>query len=198
MISSFFSKNYIKLNEVDSTNNFLMKLIKKIIFLTVIILLSINNLKAEDKVAYLDIDFILNNTLAGKLLLENLNKQEEIKINKFKIDDEKFRNNEKKILAKKNLVSVEEIKKEMNELQIEYQKYNNNKKKEIDSLKKKRNTNIINCINSINPIIEKYMTDNSIYILMDKKNIFMAKNDYDITQKLIKLIDNQIKTFEIK
>jgi len=175
-----------------------MKLINKFFFLTVIILLSINNLKADDKVAYLDIDFILNNTIAGKLLLENLKKQEEIKINKFKIDDEKFRNNEKKILAKKNLVSVEEIKKEMNELQIEYQKYNNDKKKEIDSLKKKRNTNIINFINSINPIIEKYMTDNSIYILMDKKNIFIAKNDYDITQKLIKLIDNQIKTFEIK
>ena len=175
-----------------------MKLIKKIFFLTVVILLSINNLKAEDKVAYLDIDFILTNTIAGKLLLENLKKQEDIKINKFKIDDEKFRNNEKKILAKKNLVSVEEIKKEMNELQIEYQKYNNDKKKEIDSLKKKRNTNIINFINSINPIIEKYMTDNSIYILMDKKNIFIAKNDYDITQKLIKLIDNQIKTFEIK
>ena len=175
-----------------------MKLIKKIFFLTVIILLSINNLKAEDKVAYLDIDFILTNTIAGKLLLENLKKQEEIKINKFKIDDEKFRNNEKKILAKKNLVSVEEIKKEMNELQIEYQKYNNDKKKEIDSLKKKRNINIINFINSINPIIEKYMTDNSIYILMDKKNIFIAKNDYDITQKLIKLIDSQIKTFEIK
>ena len=175
-----------------------MKLIKKIFFLTVIILLSINNLKAEDKIAYLDIDFILTNTIAGKLLLENLQKQEDIKINKFKIDDEKFRNNEKKILAKKNLVSVEEIKKEMNELQIEYQKYNNDKKKEIDSLKKKRNTNIINFINSINPIIEKYMTDNSIYILMDKKNIFIAKNDYDITQKLIKLIDNQIKTFEIK
>ena len=175
-----------------------MKLIKKIFFLTVIILLSINNLKAEDKVAYLDIDFILTNTIAGKLLLENLKKQEEIKINKFKIDDEKFKNNEKKILAKKNLVSVEEIKKEMNELQIEYQKYNNDKKKEIDSLKKKRNMNIMNFINLINPIIEKYMTDNSIYILMDKKNIFIAKNDYDITQKLIKLIDNQIKTFEIK
>jgi len=123
-----------------------MKLIKKIFFLTVIILLYINNLKAEDKVAYLDIDLILNNTIAEKSLLENLKKQEDIKINKFKIDDEKFRNNEKKILDKKNLVSVEEIKKEMNELQIEYQKYNNDKKKEIDSLKKKRNTNIINFI----------------------------------------------------
>ena len=42
------------------------------------------------------------------------------------------------------------------------------------------------------------MTDNSIYMLMDKKNVFIAKNNYDITQKLIKLINNQIKTFEIK
>jgi outer membrane protein len=175
-----------------------MKFINKIFFLISVILLSTNNLKAEDQVAYLDIDFILTNTIAGKLLLENLKKQEEIKIKKFKIDEEKFRNNEKKILAKKNLVSVEEIKKEMNELQIEFQKYNNDKKKEIDSLKKKRNTNIINFINSINPIIEKYMADNSIYMLMDKKNVFIAKNDYDITQKLIKLIDNQFKTFEIK
>jgi outer membrane protein len=124
-----------------------MKFINKIFFLISVILLSTNNLKAEDQVAYLDIDFILTNTIAGKLLLENLKKQEEIKIKKFKIDEEKFRNNEKKILAKKNLVSVEEIKKEMNELKIEFQKYNNGKKKEIDSLKKKRNTNIINFIN---------------------------------------------------
>jgi len=56
----------------------------------------------------------------------------------------------------------------------------------------------MNFINLINPIIEKYMTDNSIYMLIDKKNIFIANNNYDITKKLIELIDNQIKTVEIK
>ena len=50
----------------------------------------------------------------------------------------------------------------------------------------------------INPIIEKYMTDNSIYMLIDKKNVFIANNNYDITKKLIELIDNQIKTIEIE
>ena len=42
------------------------------------------------------------------------------------------------------------------------------------------------------------MTDNSIYILIDKKNVFIANKDYDITKKLIELIDNQIKTVVIK
>ena len=53
-------------------------------------------------------------------------------------------------------------------------------------------------MNLINPIIEKYMSDNSIYMIIDKKNVFIASKDYDITNNLIKLIDNQIKTIEIK
>jgi len=175
-----------------------MKSLKNFFLIIIILSISANNLKAEEKVAYLDIDFILTNTLAGKSLLNTLKKQEEVKINKFKTNDEKFKNNEKKILAKKNLVSNEEIKKEMKALQIEFQKYKINKNNEIENLKKKRNTNIMNFINLINPIIEKYMTDNSIYMLIDKKNIFIANNNYDITKKLIELIDNQIKTVEIK
>ena len=175
-----------------------MKLFSKIFLISLTLLLSINNLKANDKVAYLDIDFILTNTIAGKTLLTNLQKQEEVKINQFRTNDEKFKDNEKKILSKKNIVSDDELNKEMRELQINFKKYNKNKKIEIENLKKKRSENIINFINLINPIIEKYMTDSSIYMLIDKKNVFIANKDYDITNNLIELINNQIKNIEIK
>ena len=175
-----------------------MKLFKNFFLITFLFLFSLNNLKADEKISYLDIEFILANTLAGKSLLENLKKVEDTKINEFKANDLKFQNNEKKILAKKNIISNEEIKKEINALQIEFQKYKKDKTKEIKILEKKRNENIINFLNLINPIIEKYMTDNSIYILIDKKNVFIANKDYDITKKLIELIDNQIKTVVIK
>ena len=97
-----------------------------------------------------------------------------------------------------NLISNEEIKKEIQVLQNKFQVYKKNKTQEIENLKKKRNTNIIKFLNLINPIIEKYMAENSIYILLDKKNVFIANNQYDITKKLIELIDNQIRTVEIK
>jgi hypothetical protein len=35
-------------------------------------------------------------------------------------------------------------------------------------------------------------------MLLDKKNVFIASKDYDVTKNLIELIDNQIKTLEIK
>jgi len=73
-----------------------MKFFKNFFLIIVIFLLTLSILKAEDKVAYLDIDFILTNTLAGKSLLNNLKNQENIKINEFKSKDEKFRNDEKK------------------------------------------------------------------------------------------------------
>jgi len=42
------------------------------------------------------------------------------------------------------------------------------------------------------------MSDNSIYMLIDKKNVFIANKEYDITNNLIELIDNQIKNIELK
>jgi Skp family chaperone for outer membrane proteins len=96
------------------------------------------------------------------------------------------------------LISKEELNKELKLLQVEFQKYNKEKIKEVDKLKIKRNKNIVNFLNIINPIIEKYMTDNSIYMIIDKKNVFIASKEYDITDNLIEVIDNQIKTIDIK
>ena len=175
-----------------------MDLLKKIFFILIFLTLSVNILKAEDKVSYIDIDYLLTNTIAGKELLNALKKEEELKINKFKSDDANFKNEEKKILTKKNLISKEEINKEMKILQSKVQKYNKEKLKEIDEFKIKRNRNIINFLNLINPIIEKYMSDNSIYMLIDKKNVFIASKEYDITNNLIELIDNKIKNIDLK
>ena len=175
-----------------------MNLFKKFFFILIFLFLSISLLKAEDKVSYIDIDYLLTNTIAGKELLLSLKKEEELKINKFKSSEEDFKNEESKILAKKNLISKEEINNELKLLQVKFQKYRNKKIKEVDELKIKRNENIVNFLNMINPIIEKYMADNSIYMLIDKKNVFIAKKEYDITNNLIELIDNQIKTIEIK
>jgi Skp family chaperone for outer membrane proteins len=175
-----------------------MKILKNLFFILIFSSLSINVSQAENKVFYIDVDYVLTNTLAGKLLLNTLKKEEELKINQFKLSNNEFKNKEKKILAKKKLISQEEIDKQLKLLQFEFQEYRKEKKNEIDKFNQKKNRNILNFLKLINPIIEKYMVDNSISILLDKKNVFIASKDYEITYNLIELIDNQIKTIEIK
>ena len=175
-----------------------MRMFKNIFLILFILSITINNLKAQEKVSYIDIDYILASSVAGKSLLNKLKENEEIKINIFKSKDEDFKQKESKILAKKNLISVEEINKELKSLQIEFNQYRKDKNKQVEELKTIRKRNIVDFLTLLNPIIEKYMSDNSIYMLIDKKNVFIAKKDYDITNDLIEIIDNQIKNFEIK
>jgi len=171
---------------------------KVFFFILSVSFLSVNVLKADEKTSYVDVDYILSNSLAGKLLLETLKKEEKLKIENFKVSDDNFKDKEKKILAKKNLITNDEINKELKSLQIEFQSYRKNKMNEIKKFKAKRNRNILNFIKLINPIIENYMAENSISILLDKKNIFIASKDYDITKNLITLIDNKFKSIDIK
>ena len=42
------------------------------------------------------------------------------------------------------------------------------------------------------------MDKNSISILIEKKNIFIARSKYDITDSLIKIIDQNLKEFNIE
>ena len=175
-----------------------MRMFKNIFLILFFLSITINNLKAQEKVSYIDIDYILASSVAGKSLLNKLKENEEIKINIFKSKDEDFKQKESKILAKKNLISVEEINKELKSLQVEFNQYRKDKNKQVEELKTIRKRNIVDFLTLLNPIIEKYMSDNSIYMLIDKKNVFIAKKDYDITNDLIEIINNQIKNFEIK
>ena len=90
------------------------------LLLSFILILSTNVLEAEEKVSYIDIDYIISNTSAGKALLTTLKNEEQLIIEKFNLSDEDFKNKEKQILAKKNLLSKEELTKELKSLNIKY------------------------------------------------------------------------------
>jgi Skp family chaperone for outer membrane proteins len=41
------------------------------------------------------------------------------------------------------------------------------------------------------------MEKNSIVILIEKKNIFIAKSNYDITESILEIINKEIKDYRI-
>ena len=168
---------------------FNIKIILKIIFL---FFLS-SNVLAENKVGYVDLEFILSNTNAGKTLFEKLELEETQKIKELKLKEENLKNEENKILASKNIISEDTLRINIDNFKIKLQNYKSIKKNELDNLKKIRNDEILKFLNEINPIIKQYMTDNQISIIIDKKNIYIADKKFDFTNNLIELINKKIK-----
>ena len=48
-------------------------------------------------------------------------------------------------------------------------------------------------LKKITPLIEEYIKEKNIDIVLDKKDIFIANRNKDITNEIIKLIDDKIK-----
>ncbi len=166
----------------------IINFIKTIIF----ILFISSNAYAENKVVYLNLDYVLSNSNIGKNLFSKLKKEEDIKLKEFKTKEINLKDEENKILASKNIISQDQLNLNIKEFRKKLEKYKKFKSDELEILKKKRNSEVINLIKQINPVIEKYMSDNSISIIIDKKNIFIADKNYDITDNLIELINKNI------
>ena len=50
----------------------------------------------------------------------------------------------------------------------------------------------------INPILIKFSNDKEISIILQKKNLVVAKTQLDITDEVIKIVNSEIKEFKIK
>ncbi len=115
-------------------------------------------------------------------------------INKFKIDIE---NKKKKLLAQKNVMSVEEYNKKVNTLEKQIQEMNiniTNKKKEFAIYQQQLENSFSK---SLNKFIEQFSEKNSIDIILNKDNLLMAKKKLNITNQIFELFNTQVKTINL-
>ena len=175
-----------------------MLYLKKILLSLICLIYLTSNLFAENKVAYIDLDKILVSTDSGKALFKQLNNLEKLELENLKNEEKAFKEEENKILSTKNLLTQDEYIKKVNAFKKKISVYQNKKKAIIDGLQKKRNTEVVRFLKMTNPLIESIMESNSIDILIEKKNVFIAKSNTDITNVVIDEINKNIKNFEIE
>ena len=170
----------------------------KLVIFFLFFLNAFNIVQAEDKIAYIDIDLLLNQSLAGKSITNKLETQYKKDIEKFKISEKKLIDEEKKIISKKNILSQEEFNKKINKLKKEIKIFNedrNNSLKLLNEIKKKSTSMLIK---AINPIIENYAKENTIDIIFPKSNILIAKSELEITDQILELLNKKIKEIIIE
>tara|TARA_B100000963_G_scaffold360181_1_gene390080 strand:+ start:787 stop:1299 length:513 start_codon:yes stop_codon:yes gene_type:complete len=148
---------------------------------------------SAEKIVYLDIDFILNKSKPGISILKNIDKIREKETAKLKSIEKKLQKQNEDIVKSKNLLSKDELKLKIDDLKKEIKIFDNKKRDIASKLNEKRQLELNNFIKKINPIVQNYMDENSIDIIVDKKNIFIAKSEFDITKEILDLVNKKIK-----
>ena len=115
----------------------------------------------------------------------------------FEKTESELKEKEKKILSQKNILKKEELQMKIKDLRSEVEEYKKKRAELVDSLNDVRINSSNKLLEQINPILLEYSKVNSISIILQKKNIIMGKSELDITQNILKLLDNKIEKIEI-
>ena len=165
---------------------------KKLIFY-LFLLFYINNAHAEINLAYLDVQYIIDNSNLGKIYKKNL----EEKSDKFKsellIKEKKIKDQEMEINNQKNILKENELKSKINKLNKDLKQYQKSKlelNKNFIFEKKKLSSEILKILN---PILTKYVDEKKIQIVIEKKNVLVGIKTLDITSNILNIFNEETK-----
>ena len=160
------------------------------IFFSVIILFISFTVNSYSQIAYIDINFILNTSQVGKSLNKYITEiRDEYSINQNQIEKNLIKK-DKELMAQKNIIDKSEFEKKLSILSKEINQYRADKKRSQDSLNTIKLKNTKKILEFLNPIITEYVDLNSISLVIPKKNIIIGKKNLDITDEIVKLLNN--------
>ena len=93
---------------------------------------------------------------------------------------------------------MKNIKKKIGELRkkvLDLQKERNNFLKEIA---KTRQDSRKKLLENLNPILTTFMKENNIMIILDKKNVLVGNNKFDLTDQILEIFNKKIKSLNLR
>ena len=167
------------------------------IFVITYLFFGISNSLAETKIVYVDMNAILNKSKVGIFVEKELTKLHEAKLEDFKKNEEKLKKQEIDLVSKRNIMEREEFDKKARILNEEAQNYQTERRKWFDEITIKRNNARAEVLETLDPILTEYFTQNQISLMLYKKDIAIGVSDLDITNKIIDDLDKKLPSIKL-
>ena len=168
-----------------------MQFIRILILITFILFSNIVN--AETKIVFIDVDYLIKNSIIGKTSLKKIEKLNNKNINTLKENEIKLKQEENSLLQKKDIISEEEFNKEIKILRTKIKEFNTNKENMVKDYNQFKNQVLNNTLKTFNEKIQEFMSQNSIELVLNKNNIFIGAASSDITNDILIEINKEFK-----
>ena len=148
---------------------------------------------SQVKIVYLDIDYILSNSNKGKLILSNLENLNKKNIEILKSKEDLLKKEETELVKQKNIISNEKFNEKVNNLKNKIKTFRIEKDKLVKNFNIDREKNINEFLKLVNQILNKYAEENSINLVLNKKDILMGKKSHNITNIILEIVNKEIE-----
>ncbi len=172
-----------------------MKYLKLTVLL--FLLLGFSNISFSEEVYFVNMQTILNKSKAGSGAQEKLKKDFASQNKKFKNESNSLKKEETELITQKKSLSPEEYKKKVSALRKKNIDFQQRRRKASNDFVTKKNNARNQLLQALNPILQKYMTDNNIMMIVNEKNVILANSKRDLTKTIIGLLDKELKSIKL-
>ena len=170
-----------------------MKFILSLIKISVISLILTINAYSNEKIVYVDMNFLINDSKAGISINNQMKKVLDKNNSEYQSLEKKLRQEEKDLLNKKNVLDPNKFKDEVNIFKNKINKLKVERNKEIENIQK-RNVKAKNeLVSIVTEILAKYSSENQINLVLNKESIILGIKTIDITNEILNLLDKKVK-----
>ena len=171
--------------------------IRSLLLLIFFIFFSKISLSHEKSIVYIDLNKIMRNSIAGKSITLQLESKHKKNISKFKIIEKQLKKDESEIISQKNVITKEEFEKKIIDLRDRANKFRKERNNNIDNLNNQRLEATSKMITLVTPLLSEFSDKNSISLIIDKKNIIIGKSLLDITDDILKIVNEKIGKIQL-
>jgi Skp family chaperone for outer membrane proteins len=152
---------------------------------------------SEESISYIDMDFIMNNSLAGKSIIKQLEKKNETLKTSFEKIENNFLKEEKKLISQKNILKKEDFDDKVSLFNKKVNEYKNKRSDTLNKYAAEKNKARTDLINELMPILKDYSSEKSISFILPKQSIILGKSELDITKDIIDVLNKKIKSIKL-
>tara|TARA_B100000795_G_scaffold267916_1_gene253738 strand:- start:1110 stop:1634 length:525 start_codon:yes stop_codon:yes gene_type:complete len=153
---------------------------------------------SNDSIYYIDMDFIMNNSLAGKSIVKQLTDKKKNDVENFKKTEINLKKEETKIVSQKNILDKKEFDQKVVIFNQKLDKYKNDRLVAQETFSKNRSEAQKNLMNIITPLLADYSKKNKISYILPKQNIIIGKTELDLTSVIVTILNDKTKSIKIK
>tara|TARA_B100001057_G_C22382304_1_gene768907 strand:+ start:148 stop:654 length:507 start_codon:yes stop_codon:yes gene_type:complete len=166
----------------------------KIIAISLFIAMSMFKLSyADEKIAFIDIDKVINQSEIGKKSFKKIDDDYDKEKKKLIKLENELVSKEQEILKQKNILSEEELKKKIVNLKNEIENFQKKRILTNEKFNKIKLNQTNNMVKSLNVILSKFSDENEISLIIQKKYIVIGKSGLDITDKILEIFNKEVK-----
>tara|TARA_B100000795_G_C22764462_1_gene425077 strand:+ start:801 stop:1328 length:528 start_codon:yes stop_codon:yes gene_type:complete len=166
-------------------------------FITLFIFFFIVNAQSEEKLYYLDVDKILNNSKAGISIKNQLDQLYIENSNKLKKQQDVLKKRELSLKTQKNLLKNDEFNKILQQLKVDINNFNKANKEKLNLIEKIKLNATNKLMNEVKIILIEFSDKESISIVVEKKSIIIGKTELDLTDDVLVIIDKKIQSIKL-